>query len=186
MPMIKGIKFFKDQNIQENDLPEIAQGLNYEYIQRGQDVFEYGSIGEKFYMIMEGEVSVMIPNPECKDFKRRYEELLEQRAWEQKVNEQGMLLEKQIAYARMRVARAEMHLAEKTRMSMYGAGLNTGHKPMYNAAKSGFLNETGGRLSIGMSAYNLSTNLKQSDDDLIAAALGFTKPPEKLDGELLV
>lgn len=86
----------------------------------------------------------------------------------------------------MRVARAEMHLAEKTRMSMYGAGLNTGHKPMYNAAKSGFLNETGGRLSIGMSAYNLSTNLKQSDDDLIAAALGFTKPPEKLDGELLV
>ena len=60
---------------------------------------------------------------------------------------------------------------------------------MYNAAKTGYLNEAGGRFSIGMSGYNLQFlkgNIQQSDDDRIAAALGFTKPPEKLEGEPLL
>jgi len=36
-------------------------------------------VGEKFYMILEGEVQVIVPNPECRDFKRRYQEILDER-----------------------------------------------------------------------------------------------------------
>ena len=81
MPLLRGIKFFKDQNIDTTDLTDVVQGLTYDFFPRGKEVFEYGSIGEKFYMILEGEVSVMVPNQECRDFRRRFEELTEERKW---------------------------------------------------------------------------------------------------------
>lgn len=63
---------------------EIAKCLRYEFHAKGREVFEYGSIGEKFYMILghDGEVSVQIPNPECRDFRRRFEELMGERKWQ--------------------------------------------------------------------------------------------------------
>ena len=38
-------------------------------------------------MILDGEVSVMIPNPDCRDFKRRYDELMEERKWQKEAQE---------------------------------------------------------------------------------------------------
>ena len=35
-----------------------------------------GTIGDKFYILIEGTVSVMLPNPDLKDFKKRYDDLL--------------------------------------------------------------------------------------------------------------
>jgi hypothetical protein len=46
-----------------------------------------GSVGEKFYMILDGEVSVIIPNPECKDFQRRYQEMLDERKWNKEIKD---------------------------------------------------------------------------------------------------
>ena len=40
----------------------------------GNKIAHLGSIGDKFYIILQGNVSVMIPNPDIKDFKKRYEE----------------------------------------------------------------------------------------------------------------
>ena len=74
LPLVKGIKFFKEQGISDAfEYLQIAQCLTYESVTKGKDVFEYGSVGEKFFIIIEGEVSVVIPNPECRDFKHRYE-----------------------------------------------------------------------------------------------------------------
>jgi CRP-like cAMP-binding protein len=61
----------------------IAQSLTYERCPRGRQIFEYGSMGDKFYMIIDGEVSVRVPNPQCRDFKRRHEIMVEERNWQE-------------------------------------------------------------------------------------------------------
>jgi hypothetical protein len=82
LPMVRSIKFFKEQSITDiSEMLDIANSLTYEFIPKGKEVFEYGSIGEKFFIIIEGEVSVIIPNPECRDFKHRYDMMMEERKW---------------------------------------------------------------------------------------------------------
>ena len=41
----------------------IAHKLKYEFQYVENEVFYYGDQGEEFYIILEGEVSVLIPNP---------------------------------------------------------------------------------------------------------------------------
>lgn len=111
IPLIRNIKFFKEQNITGYDeLTEISQCLTYEPMQRGKEVFEYGSIGEKFYMMIEGEVSVLIPNAECRDFKRRYELMIEERKWQVDADELSKVLVQQIAIAMVKKSHAESHV----------------------------------------------------------------------------
>ena len=47
----------------------------------GETVFEYDSIGENFFIILNGEVSVNIPNPILKDMKKKYGRYLQLRDW---------------------------------------------------------------------------------------------------------
>jgi CRP-like cAMP-binding protein len=41
--------------------------LKYEYKKRGDFVFKYGDVGDKFYVILKGSVTVRIPNPKKKN-----------------------------------------------------------------------------------------------------------------------
>ncbi|CDW81071.1 UNKNOWN [Stylonychia lemnae] len=91
VPLIKQIEFFIERDVKDSDFTDIVSCLTYEFKPSGKDVFEYGiiifrllstalgSIGEKFYIILQGTVSVMIPNPDIKDFKKRYEEFMYQK-----------------------------------------------------------------------------------------------------------
>lgn len=55
-PMIKNIKFFSDREIESDSYSLLANALQYEFGKRGEIVFEKGSIGDKFYIILIGEV----------------------------------------------------------------------------------------------------------------------------------
>ena len=79
VPLIKTIEFFYQRDIKDSDFSEIVQCLQYEHMEKGKDVFEYNSMGDKFYIILKGTVSVMIPNPDHKDFKRKFEEFQKHR-----------------------------------------------------------------------------------------------------------
>lgn len=64
-------------------------------------------MGDKFYMIIDGEVSVRVPNPQCRDFKRRHEVMVEERDWQARAAERSKVLARQIAMAQMKKANAE-------------------------------------------------------------------------------
>jgi CRP-like cAMP-binding protein len=85
--------------------------LKTEFHPKNRELFEYGSIGDRFYIIIEGEISVHIPNPECRDFKRRYEEIIEERKWQKEMQEQTKMLERQVEVAEQKVKIAEEKLA---------------------------------------------------------------------------
>lgn len=62
LAILRNIAFFKDNEIKQSDLNEIVTRLKYEHMRTGDIVFSYGDFGEKFYIIIEGSVGVMIPN----------------------------------------------------------------------------------------------------------------------------
>ncbi len=65
--MLREINFFKDRQIQqESELTEVAKVLNYENFKKGSNVFEWGSFGDKFYIILRGRVSVLVPQEKLK------------------------------------------------------------------------------------------------------------------------
>jgi len=84
-------------------MPEIVSCLSYEVVSPPDNVFEFGkmrvnscsinfilllninlsniigNLGEKFYMILDGEVSVLIPNTENRNFSQWLQTLIEER-----------------------------------------------------------------------------------------------------------
>ena len=77
LPLLKDIQFFRERdNIKEEDFTEIGQCLTYEQIKKGQNVFEWGNTtvlficigsgGDKFYIILQGTVSVWVPSDQYK------------------------------------------------------------------------------------------------------------------------
>jgi hypothetical protein len=74
IPIIREIQFFKERDIKAEDLVEIAYRLKHDFIPANQNVFSYGkqkllrvlgTLGDKFYVVLKGEVEVLIPNPKA-------------------------------------------------------------------------------------------------------------------------
>lgn len=64
VPHLKKIKFFQEREIPDKNYLDIAQCLTYIKLPQGAIVFEYGTFGDLFYIILKGSVSVLIPNKE--------------------------------------------------------------------------------------------------------------------------
>ena len=65
-PELKQMDFFKTLKIEGQDIHQVCQELQYEYLHKGEAVFKYGEYGNKFYVILKGEVAVKIPDPKAK------------------------------------------------------------------------------------------------------------------------
>jgi len=48
--------------MKEQQIIEVLMCMDFVTIPAGQEVFEFGSIGDLYYMIVEGVVEVLIPN----------------------------------------------------------------------------------------------------------------------------
>jgi CRP-like cAMP-binding protein len=59
---VKGIKYFSDKpEIKENDLIFVCEHVRYEQYHQGENIINVGEYGDKFYVIIEGEVQVLVP-----------------------------------------------------------------------------------------------------------------------------
>jgi len=67
--MIQQIKFFKDRNIKDKDVSELCTAFKFEHFDSHSNVFKWGDQGEKFYIIIKGQVSVQVPNPKIKNWR---------------------------------------------------------------------------------------------------------------------
>ena len=57
------IKFFKDRSVTTSELKEFVGVFKIEEGRPGDEIIKYGTQGEKFYIILIGQVEVMVPNP---------------------------------------------------------------------------------------------------------------------------
>ena len=59
--LLDSVKFFKDNKLSFKDLQFISRVMTYSYFEKGESIIEYNSYGDKFYIILKGCVSVLIP-----------------------------------------------------------------------------------------------------------------------------
>ena len=69
IPFFKKVKFFnsnQDEQISNEDLKFISERVFFQFVNGGQTVFKYGDMGDTFYIILKGEVSVIVPKKKQK------------------------------------------------------------------------------------------------------------------------
>ena len=75
--LLKNVKFFVDREIQKDeDLYDIALTMSIQNYEEEEKVFDYGDQGDKFYIILKGQVGVDIPikvtvSPEEKEKRKK-------------------------------------------------------------------------------------------------------------------
>ena len=59
--ILRNTKFFQERNILNDDLNIVVQGLTFEEMKQDDYVFRFGTLGDKFYIILKGSVRILIP-----------------------------------------------------------------------------------------------------------------------------
>ena len=70
MPLLKDLPFFKDRGLNEAAIQETMNLMTLKELKKDEFVIEYGSFGDEFYLIIEGECEVLIPDQDCNDLKQ--------------------------------------------------------------------------------------------------------------------
>jgi CRP-like cAMP-binding protein len=60
-----------ERSIDDKTILDIIATSTYETFKKGKTVFKFGAKGDKFYLILHGEVGVHIPVREYKETKRQ-------------------------------------------------------------------------------------------------------------------
>lgn len=61
MPYVKAVPYFKQNKFKDKELADICQRLRYDIIYKGKNITKHGEHGDKFYIILQGTVSVWLP-----------------------------------------------------------------------------------------------------------------------------
>ena len=60
------IDFFKQLTLNEKTMLQVVNCMTNQHMAAGETVMEFGDIGINFYLILQGEVEIMIPDPDHK------------------------------------------------------------------------------------------------------------------------
>ena len=64
MPFVSQVRFFKERDILGFELRDMIKHLHYEFYESGETIFDQGSFGDKFYIVIKGKVQVTVMDKE--------------------------------------------------------------------------------------------------------------------------
>lgn len=62
IPIVKNIPFFRDRGLKDTSIIETLSLMTYKEIKADEFVIQYGTFGDEFYVILEGECEVLVPD----------------------------------------------------------------------------------------------------------------------------
>ena len=64
IPLIRNITFFQKEDIAmtNEEFRFIAERIKFGFFEEGENVITYGDRGDKFFILIKGELNVLIPN----------------------------------------------------------------------------------------------------------------------------
>ena len=62
--------FFKERNLKDTAIVDTLSLMTFKEMKKDEFVIEYGSFGEDFYLILEGECEVLVPDSSNGEFKK--------------------------------------------------------------------------------------------------------------------
>ena len=80
--MISQIRFFQERKeINPSDFRDLVQLFQYKESEQGKTVIKFGEPGDQFFVIIQGTLGVMIPNPSVKKWKANYQRWNKVQKW---------------------------------------------------------------------------------------------------------
>ena len=75
VPLLQQVKFFKERSITTDVLQRIARLAQHEFVRAERVVFKQGSVGDKLYVVIDGEVSINLRNEDFISLRREIQTL---------------------------------------------------------------------------------------------------------------
>ena len=76
IPLVKNIPFFKDRGLKDTAISETLSHMTYKEVKKDEFIIECGTFGDEFYLILEGECEVLVPDKQSEVFKEINFEIL--------------------------------------------------------------------------------------------------------------
>ena len=62
MPLVRNLPFFKDRGLKDAAICDTLRLMKYKAVKAGEMIIEWGSFGDDFFLILEGECEVLVPD----------------------------------------------------------------------------------------------------------------------------
>ncbi len=62
LPLAKNIPFFRDRGLKDSAIVDILSLMTYKEMKADEFVIQYGDFGDEFYVILEGQCEVQVPD----------------------------------------------------------------------------------------------------------------------------
>lgn len=62
MPLVKNLPFFRDRKLKDSAINECLSLMSLKVATKDEFMIEYGTFGDEFYVILEGDCEVMVPD----------------------------------------------------------------------------------------------------------------------------
>ena len=69
VPFIRHLQFFKSRGLKDNEIGEILSMMTYQEVEKDKFVMEYGQLGEEFFVILEGQCEIMVPDSKREEYR---------------------------------------------------------------------------------------------------------------------
>lgn len=69
VPLVRNLPFFKERKLKDSAINECLSLMTLKVAKKDEFVIEYGTFGEEFYVILEGDCEVLVPNQQTDDFQ---------------------------------------------------------------------------------------------------------------------
>lgn len=80
---MKEWKFFNDKNLTDEEMVELIQHFDFESYKTKDCIMNLGDQGDTFYILIKGAVSVLVKNPQIKDWNIEYKYYKKLKAWKE-------------------------------------------------------------------------------------------------------
>ena len=62
MPLVKDLPFFRERGLKDTAITDTFRFMHLKESNEGDLVIEYGTSGDEFYVLLEGECEVLVPD----------------------------------------------------------------------------------------------------------------------------
>ena len=62
VPLVKDLPFFRERGLKDNAISDTLRLMHYKEAEADELVIEYGTMGDEFYVLLEGECEVLVPD----------------------------------------------------------------------------------------------------------------------------
>ena len=62
VPVVKNLPFFKDRGLKQQAIADTLSLMTYKEVKQDEFVIEFGTTGDEFYLILDGECEVLVPS----------------------------------------------------------------------------------------------------------------------------